>query len=136
MNWKLTTSLAALGLALGCSTHKGAYVPVTEPQAAAENTSTVVLLNEKMYELVAVEGQMAKYSDDGRLQVFANLRNRKEHRLSVQVQTVFKDENGYPTGDETAWETIIIPELSQHSYQSIAQNSKARRYTIRVRELH
>jgi uncharacterized protein YcfL len=133
MNWKLTAALAALGLALGCETHRGAYVPETVPQAAAENYNTVVLLSEKLAESIAVEGQQAKYSDDGRLQVYANLRNRVEKRLRVQVQTVFKDENGFSTGDETAWETIMIPALSQHTYQTIAQNSKARRYTIRVK---
>ncbi|MSR64243.1 MAG: DUF1425 domain-containing protein [Verrucomicrobiae bacterium] len=134
MNWKLTTTLTALGLALGCNSHNGAYVPVTNPAAAYENTQTVVLLSEQLSEWIAVEGQQAKYSEDGRLQVFANLRNRVEKRLTVQVQTVFKDENGFPVGDETPWETIILPELSQHAYQTIAQNSKARKYTIRVRE--
>jgi uncharacterized protein YcfL len=132
MNSKILAALAAIGLAVGCE-HRGAYVPVTEPHAAAENFQTVVLLGEKLADSLAVEGQQAKYSDDGRLEVFANLRNRVEKRLTVQVQTVFKDENGFSTGDETAWETIIIPELSQHSYHSIAQNSKARKYTIRVR---
>jgi len=134
MNWKLTTTLAALGLTLGCNTHKGAYPPVTEPQAAYENTQTIVLLGKGLSEKIAVEGQMAKWSDDGRLQVFANIRNRIQKRLVVQVQTVFKDENGFPVGDETAWQTVVITELSQYAYQSIAQNSKARKYTIRVRK--
>src|SRR5687767_12993382 len=111
MNWKLVTiTLAALGLALGCE-HDGAYVPDTEPHAAVENISTVALLDEDLADMIAVEGQQAKYSDDGRLQVVANLRNRSEDRLTVQVQTVFKDENGFSTGDETAWETIVITEL-------------------------
>jgi uncharacterized protein YcfL len=131
----VTVVVAALGLALGCSTHNGAYVPATAPGSAAENMNTVVLLSEKLYNNVAVEGQQAKYSDDGRLQVYANLRNRTDKRIKVQVQTVFKDENGFSTGDETAWETIFLPPLSQHAYQSIAQNSKARKYTIRVRKL-
>ena len=134
MNWKHITSIAAVGFTLGCA-HDGAYIPVTEPEAAAENYHTVVLLDEDLADLIAVEGQRARYSDDGRLQVYANFRNREDKRVTVQVQTVFKDENGFSTGDETAWETIIIPELAQTTYQNIAQNSKARRYTIRVRTL-
>ena len=132
---RLALASAALGLMVGCSSHYGAYVPATVPEAAAENRNTMVLLSEDLYNSVAVEGQQAKYSDDGRLQVFANLRNRTDKRLTVQVQTVFKDENNFSTGDETAWETIVLTELSQHTYQSIAQNSKARRYTIRVRSV-
>lgn len=137
MNSKLAIVIvmAALGGAVGCSSHEGAWIPMTEPQFAAENTSTVVVLGEELYESIAVEGQQAKYGDDGRLQVFANIRNRTEKRLTVQVQTVFKDENGYSTGDETAWETIIITDLSQTTYQSVAQNPKARKYTIRIRSV-
>jgi len=135
MNRKLAIVVAALGFVVGCSTHKGAYVPVTEPDATQENRETVVLLEEDLEDVIAVEGQQAKYGEDGRLQVFANLRNREEERVTIQVQTVFKDENGFSTGDETAWETIILTELSQHTYQSIAQNPKARKYTIRIRTL-
>jgi len=133
MNWKQVTTLAGLGLILGC--HKGPYVPVTEPQAAAENYQTVVLLGPKLADLIAVEGQKAEYTEDGRLKVYANIRNRSKKRLTVQVQTVFKDENGFSTGDETAWETMIITDLSQTTYSAVAQNSEARRYTIRVRSL-
>jgi uncharacterized protein YcfL len=135
MNWKLAIGVAALGFAVGCSSHKGAYVPVTEPHAAHENVQTVVLLEEDLEDLIAVEGQKAQYTEDGRLQVFANLRNREEERVTIQVQTMFKDENGFSTGDETAWETIILTELSQTTYQSVAMNNKARKYTIRIRSV-
>jgi uncharacterized protein YcfL len=127
--------VAALALSLGCESPKGAYAPTSQPEYALENTLNVVLLNSELAGSLAVEGQRASYAEDGRLQVFANIRSRTPKRLTIQVQTVFKDENGFSTGDETAWETIILTELSQTTYQSIAQNTKARRYTIRVRTL-
>ena len=133
MNWKLASMLAAVTLTFGC--HKGAYEARTEPQAAYENTETVVLLGGDIRRSIAVEGQQAKLAEDGRLQVFANIRNRWTKRLTVQVQTVFKDENGFSTGDETAWETMIITERSQTSYQTTSQNTNARKYTIRIRSL-
>lgn len=134
MNWKHTLVIAALGLAMGC-VHKGPYVPKSEPEAAAENRETLVVLGEELSEKIAVEGQQAKSLEDGRLQVFANIRNRTKKRVVVQVQTVFKDEHNFSTGDETAWQEIVITDLSQTTYQSVSQNDKAKKYTIRVRSV-
>lgn len=134
MNWKSTFAIAAIGVVLGC-VHKGPYVPKSEPEAAAENRETLVLLGTTLSTNIAVEAQMAKLLDDGRLQVFANIRNRTKKRVVVQVQTVFKDEHGFSTGDETAWQEIVITDLSQTTYQSVSQNNKAKKYTIRVRSV-
>ena len=71
---------------------------------------------------------------DGRLEVVANLRNRENRRIQVQVSCVFKDAQGFSTGDESPWQTLILTENSQESVRFVAMNDKAKRYTIRVRE--
>ena len=72
--------------------------------------------------------------DDGRMEVVANIRNRENRRLQVQVQCVFKDDNGYATGDETPWQNLILSENSQETVKFASMNNRARRFTVRVQE--
>lgn len=70
---------------------------------------------------------------DGRLIVKAKLMNRYTQTLRVQIQTIFKDEAGFPTGDETNWELILIPAKAYHYYEAKAMNTKSEKYVIRCR---
>ena len=62
----------------------------------------------------------------------ANIRNRARlAELQVQVNCVFKDDQGFPTeGEETPFRTLILSENAQEPVQFVAMNTKARRYTI------
>ncbi|MGN6385663.1 MAG: DUF1425 domain-containing protein, partial [Verrucomicrobiota bacterium] len=70
-----------------------------------------------------------------RLQVAANIRNREERRIQVQVQCEFKDGQGFAI-DSTPWNTLVLTERGQETVSFTSMNSKAQRYTIRVREAH
>ena len=71
---------------------------------------------------------------DNRLQVAAHLRNRENRRIQVQIQCVFKDEQRVSTGDETAWQTLILAENSTEAVRFTAMNPQAKTYEIRVRQ--
>ena len=71
---------------------------------------------------------------DGRLEVTANIRNRESRRIQVQVGCVFKDDQGFPTGDETLFQTLILTENAQEGVKFDSMNNLARKYTIRVRQ--
>jgi uncharacterized protein YcfL len=71
---------------------------------------------------------------DGRLEVVANVKNREARRIQVQIQCVFKDEQRVSTGDETAWQTLILAENSTEAVRFTAMNAQAKTYEIRVRQ--
>jgi uncharacterized protein YcfL len=131
----LTASLAAV-LVTGCSsTHdKGPYLPQTPKTPAYENKEPVVLLDPGVQYSVTCSGQQELILPDGRLQVVAHLRNRENRRIEVQVNCVFKGQNGFSTGDETPFQTLILTENSQEDVTFTSMNDQAKNYTIRVRQ--
>ena len=64
----------------------------------------------------------------------ANIRNRENRRIQVQISCVFKDAQGYSTGDETPWQNLILTENSQEAVRFVSMNDKAKKYTIRIRQ--
>jgi uncharacterized protein YcfL len=112
----------------------GAYEPVNTTKNALENQSKFVLMDYRAQRSVTSSGIAERVRDDGRLEVTANIRNRLERRIEVQIQCVFKDAQGFSTGDETPWQTLILTENAQESVPFVSLNDKARGYTIRVRE--
>ncbi len=129
------TILAAVAVSLiGCTTQKEAYKPKDANSHDLENHERLVLMNKRVQDSVTSAGFQEKINPDGRLEVVANIRSRDSRRIQVQVNCVFKDEYGTPTGDETPWQNLILTEYSQEAVHFISMNDKAKRYTIRVRE--
>jgi uncharacterized protein YcfL len=125
---------SALGfLGIGCKTETGAYPPVNTTRFDLENREKFVLLNEGAQNSITSSGIQEKYLSDGRLQVTANVRNRENRRIQVQINCVFKDEQGFAV-DETPYRTLILDENAQESVPFVAANTQAKKYTIRVRE--
>src|SRR4051794_20322012 len=95
-------AIAALGLT-GCETtprDTGAYVPVNATVNDLENHERIVLLDPRVQTSVTCSGIQQRTADDGLLEVTANLRNRENRRIQVQVNCVFKDDQGFPTEGE------------------------------------
>jgi uncharacterized protein YcfL len=127
--------IAAFGLALAGCAHKGAYEPVNTTVGDLENSERFVLMDPGAQRSVTLAGPIQEgVNADGRLEVAANIRNRENRRIQVQVNCVFKDAQGFSTGDETPWQTLILTENSQEAVRFISMNDKAKRYTIRVRQ--
>ncbi|MBM3836487.1 MAG: DUF1425 domain-containing protein [Verrucomicrobia bacterium] len=82
---------------------------------------------------VTCSGIQERKLDDGRIEVAANVRNRENRRIQVQINCEFKDEQGFVV-DSTPWETLILTENGQESARFTSMNDKARKYTIRVRQ--
>jgi uncharacterized protein YcfL len=124
----------------GCATappDTGAYVPVNTTVNDLENHETLVLMDPRVQNSVTCSGIQQRTTSDGRLEITANIRNREERRIQVQINCVFKDEQGFPTeGEETPFRNLILTENAQEPAQFVSLNNKARRYTIRIREAH
>jgi len=112
----------------------GAYAPVNSDRYDLENRSKFVLLDHSIQRAVTCSGLFEKFTDDGRLEITANVRNRVSRRLNVQINCVFKDAQGAPTGDETPFQTLILTENAQEGVKFTSMNNLAKGYTIRVRE--
>lgn len=131
-------AVSVTGLLLtGCKTplhDKGPYAPQTSAAPALENSERFVLMDPGAQYSVTCTGIQEGATADGRLQVTAQIRNRENRRIEVQVNCVFKDANGYTTGDETPFQTVILTENATEQVKFTAMNTLAKKYTIRVRQ--
>lgn len=125
--------LAALALFAGCST-PGPFAPKDTTQYTLENTDPLVLMDKRVQYSVTCTGIQKRTNADGRLEVTANVKNRENRRIQVQISCVFKDEQNFSTGDETPWETLILGENTTEAVNFKSMNTQARNFTIRVRQ--
>ncbi|MCS7090913.1 MAG: YcfL family protein [Verrucomicrobiota bacterium] len=127
--------LAAAGIWCGCQTHdRGPYLPQTPKTPAYEATERFVLLDPGTQRSVTCSGIQERVLPDGRLEVVAQIRNRENRRIEVQVNCVFKDINGYSIGDETPFQTLILTENATEQVRFVSMSAQARKFTIRVRQ--
>tara|TARA_R110002050_G_scaffold103451_1_gene212536 strand:+ start:429 stop:839 length:411 start_codon:yes stop_codon:yes gene_type:complete len=132
-----TFSLSALLVLLimgGCKSPPGPFAPQDTTKYTLENTEMFVLMDQKVQHSVTSTGIQRGTTTDGRLQVVANIKNRENRRIQVQVSCVFKDGQGFATGDETPWETLILGENETKAVSFAAMNANAERFTVRVRQ--
>jgi uncharacterized protein YcfL len=130
----LLTAVAGLALLGGCATEPGPFVPQDTTKYTVENTENFVLLDKPTQISVTCTGLQPRILADGRLEVVANIKNRENRRIQVQVDCVFKNDQGFATGDETPFQTLILAENSTEAVRFTAMNTQARNYTIRVRQ--
>jgi len=131
----LLVASAALALTACTSTYdKGPYLPQESKTPAHENTEPVVLMDPGVQYSLTCTGIQEGATADGRLEVIAQIRNRENRRIEVQVNCVFKDANGYTTGDETPFQALILTENATEQVKFTAMNTLAKKYTIRVRQ--
>jgi hypothetical protein len=112
----------------------GAYEPKNVNKYDLENSLRLVLLDKGVERSVTCSGIQERILDDGRLEVTANLRNRLNRRIEVQINCVFKDERGFPTNDEASFKTLILTENAQEGTSFVSLNNQARTYTVRIRQ--
>lgn len=130
----LLLSVVALALSAGCVSQPGPFAPLDTTKFTLENTDRFVLLDEPAQNSVTCTGFQDRWLGDGRLEVVANVKNRESRRIQVQINCVFKDDQGFSTGDETPWQTLILSENSTEAVRFTAMNAQARKYTVRVRQ--
>jgi uncharacterized protein YcfL len=125
---------ASLLLFAGCSSTPGPYSAQDTTKFTLENTESFVLMDKPTQVSVTCTGLQERVNTDGRLEVVANVKNRENRRIQVQISCVFKDESGVSTGDETPWQTLILGENATEAVRFTAMNTHAKKYTVRVRQ--
>jgi hypothetical protein len=136
MKTKYLLLLAVSGIVLlgGCATEPGPHAPQDTTKYTLENTERFVLLNKAAQNSITCTGLQERALADERLEVVANIKNRENRRVQVQVNCVFKDAQGFSTGDETPFQTLILSENATEAVRFTSMNNLAKKYTVRVRE--
>jgi uncharacterized protein YcfL len=128
----LSFSLIALAAAGGCA-RGGAYQPVNTGKYNQEDTSRFVLFDAGAQRSVTCTQMQLGKTEDGRMKVSANLRNRENRRIEVQANCVFKDAQGFAI-DETPFRTVILDENATQTVSFESFSKEAANYTIRIRQ--
>lgn len=134
MKTYLSLLVAAAALWAGCQSPPGPFAPQDTTKYTLENTEMFVLMDQRVQRSVTSTGIQRGTTEDGRLEVIANIKNRENRRIQVQVSCAFKDADGFSTGDETPWQTLILGENATEAVRFTAMNDRATRFTIRVRQ--
>ncbi|MBM3864686.1 MAG: hypothetical protein FJ381_02155 [Verrucomicrobia bacterium] len=130
----LVAAVLAAGVLAGCATPTGPFPPLDTTKYTLENSERFVLLDQPSQVSVTCTGLQEVILPDGRLEVVANVKNRENRRLEVQVNCVFKDASGSSTGDETPWQTLILSEYVTEAVRFTAMNGQASKYAVRIRQ--
>ena len=124
---KILTLFACLAILLS-----GCGAP-TARQSAISNNSKFVALGSLGGRIVQCTALQENTLPDGRLEVRANILNLVNKRVDLQINCIFKDAQGFSTGDETPFQTLILDETAQETITFTSLNTKAKDYTVRVR---
>ena len=130
----LVTTVFALLLYAGCATTSDPVATQDSTKFTLEQSDRFVLMDKPVQNSVTCTGLQDRPLADGRMEVVANVKNRENQRLQLQVNCVFKDDQGLPIGDETPWQTLLLSENSTEAVRFSAYSTQARKYTVRVRQ--
>ena len=128
-----TLALGAAAILVGCATPEGVYTPQNADRYNYENHEKFVLMDSGAQRSVTANTLQETRLPDGRLDIAANVRNRENRRIQVQVNCEFKDAHGL-TLDATPWQTLVLTENGQETVRFASVNNQASRYTIRIRQ--
>ncbi len=125
METKLILLAGACAILIGCGTS-------AIQQSATANKSKFVALGTLGTRTVSCTAMQETQLPDGRLQVRANILNRINKRVDLQVSCAFKDAQGFAI-DTTPFQTLILDETAQETVEFKSLNNLAKDYTVRVR---
>ncbi|MEW6742050.1 MAG: hypothetical protein AB1486_04755 [Planctomycetota bacterium] len=119
----------------GCQQGPHPATTLPEGELAAEDAADVVVLEPDLIPDITVpeRGVRAARLPDGRLKVQARLINTAGEELSIQIQTVFKDGEGFVTESPSNWTFYILSDGDSLNYECSSLNAKATTYVVKVR---
>jgi hypothetical protein len=127
-----TALLVGLGALEGCS-----LATVSPPQETTkyrvENTEQFIAVDEATADAVNCTGLQQARRSDGRLEVVANVKNRLDREIAVQLQCGFRNGIGFPLHDETLWQTATLPGFATQAVHFVSADGRAEKFSIRIR---
>jgi hypothetical protein len=99
---------------------------------AGSNFDNLDLVDAGLKGKVAVMRVGSQLADNNLLSVFAGLKNRTEHRLDLEVETIYKDKAGNAL-NAGSWILVSLKAHQDQEYRSTSISSDAVDFLIRVR---
>lgn len=100
---------------------------------AVGKSENIVAMDKAAHMLVAVQTKGVGRTADGRLELRLELANLGDQDFPVQVQTLFRDASGVPTGDDTPFEVVVLPGGGSTVYETSSLTAAAKTFTVQVR---
>jgi uncharacterized protein YcfL len=127
-----------ISLALCCAALTGcAVAPGTEPQDSAkftvENTDQFSALDPATEAAVSCTGLQERMLGDGRLEVVANVKNRGNQPVTVDIRCLFLDDRGVTSEVEAPWKPLALEPDATEVVRFTSADATAKKYAIRVR---
>jgi uncharacterized protein YcfL len=136
--WSAIGLIVGVFLLGGCAAGPYHTIPYDVQQDNERNLKVVILDKELDNQFgskrIVILTKKTDLTEDQRLKVYCEIRNMKEKLLRLQIQTVFRDEQGFQIGDDTNWELVLVPGNATYAYTTTAFSTKAKDYTIRIRK--
>jgi len=135
-SWTLAAAFAAICL-VGCVS--GPYTAkIDRPILEDEGDAPVVLLHKDLRRVLDVGRVLVTRAANQRISFQAPLRNRtNDETLHLQVQTVFKDDQGRvlysQTGSEPSWAPLVLTPGQVAYFTQSALTTEAAKFVVRVR---
>jgi uncharacterized protein YcfL len=118
---------------MGCAAAPEVSAPQDSTKFTVENTDRFTALDPAAEAAVMCTGLQERMLGDGRLEVVANVKNRQNMPVKVQVQCLFLDDQGVATEAGAPWQVLEIAGDSTEVVRFTASNAAAKRYAIRAR---
>jgi hypothetical protein len=125
--------IVSTSLLAGCQTRTASFQAHETTKYSIENTEKFARLDMATQAAIICTGLQERLTAEGRLEVVANVKNRTNNSMQVRVKCVFKDTNGFATGDETVWQLITLGDDATEAVRFAASNKLAHKYTVVVR---
>ena len=104
-----------------------------DPDNDVEEQTDVVVLDDDLESDLEVTSRSRRLTDN-RLEIKVKIVNRSGDDLHVQIQTSFKDDDGFQTEEPTPFAHRLITENSTMEYSETSIGKDATRYIVRIKE--
>ena len=102
--------------------------------SGAANIDNLEMVDANLGEKLTVVRVGSGQTDDHLLTVFAVVKNRTARELTIEMQTIYKDNSDNPMSDGKAgWVPITLKPYEEFKYRSVAISADAVDFLVRVR---
>jgi hypothetical protein len=127
----LLAALCGLGPLAGCAT--GSLEAEDTTKFTVENTDQFSAMDPDTEAAVKCTGLQERLLGDGRLEVVANVKNRGDQPVTVQIRCVFLNDQVILVGPVGHWQTLALAGDATEVVHFTASDATAKRYAIQVR---
>ncbi len=131
MNYRMCAMALLMGIVCAFSGCKSAPY-AAKKVADVEAKLPVLIMDKTCNKTIAISKHRTDWTEDSRLITEVVLVNKKKVPYRVQVQTTFKDADGFEV-QTTNWELILLPPSGFYSYKATALNTKSEKSNVRIR---